>query len=126
MADYAPVNGGDVGETHTYTAGAAITAGQLLAVTADNTVSPTAGASLAIAGVAGHDAASGALVTVHAGGGVLHETQTTAAAVAAGALLQSAAGGLIAGGAAAGSDIGVAVRAVSASGGLLRWKATRG
>jgi hypothetical protein len=125
MPDYTPVNGGDVAEFHTWVAGAAITGGQLLAITADNTVSPAAGATLAIAGVAGHDAATGALVTVHTGGGVVHETQTTAAAVAAGALLQSAAGGLLAGGAAAGSDIGVAVRAVGGAGGLLRWKATR-
>lgn len=126
MADYAPVNGADHGDTMTFTAGAQITGGQVLVFSAADTVIPAAGASLAFAGIAGHDAASGALVTVHTGAGVLHETQTTAAAVAVGALLQSQAGGLIAGGAAAGAEIGTAVRAVSAAGGVLRWKTTRG
>jgi hypothetical protein len=74
MADYAPVSGGDQGETFTYTAGAAITGGQVLYFTAADTVTPTIGASLAIAGIAGHDAASGAPVTVHCGAGVVHET----------------------------------------------------
>jgi hypothetical protein len=121
MADYAPVNGADLGDTLTYTAGAAITGGQLLYFTAADTVTPTAGATLNIAGIAGHDAASGAPVTVHCGAGVIHETQTTASAVAPGALIQSAAGGLITGGAAAGSEIGVAIRAVTGAGGILRW-----
>lgn len=126
MADYAPVNGADLGEAVSYTASAPITGGQLLAFTGADTVAPTAGATLAIAGVAGHDAASGAPVTVHMGGGIVHETQTTAAAVAAGALIAAAAGGLVTGGAAAGSELGVAVRAVGGAGGLLRWKTTRG
>jgi hypothetical protein len=108
------------------TAGAAITGGQVLVYSAADTVIPAAGAATAIAGVAGHDAASGAPVTVLAGSGIVHETQTTAAAVAAGALLQTAAGGLVASGAAAGAEVGVAIRAVSASGGILRWKSTRG
>jgi uncharacterized protein DUF2190 len=126
MADYAPVNGADLAEALTFTAGAPITGGQVLVFSAADTVIPAAGASLAFAGVAGHDAASGAPVTVHAGAGILHETQTTVAAVAVGALIQSQAAGLIAGGAAAGAEIGVAVRAVSAAGGVLRWKTTRG
>ena len=126
MADYAPVNGGDMAEALTYTAGAAITGGQVLVYSAADTVIPAAGASGAFAGVAGHDAASGSPVTVIAGAGIIHETQTTASAVTVGALIQSAAGGLIASGAAAGSEIGTAVRAVSAAGGVLRWKTTRG
>lgn len=108
------------------TAGAAITGGQILVYSAADTVIPAAGAATAIAGVAAHDAAAGAPVTVLAGSGLVHETQTTAAAVAAGALIATAAGGLVAGGAAAGSEIGVAVRAVTAAGGVLRWKTTRG
>jgi hypothetical protein len=124
MPDYTPVFSNS--EMLTFTAGAAITAGQLLAITGDNQVSPTGGATSAIAGVAGHDAAQGAAVTVYGGGGVVHETASTAAAVAAGALLQSAAGGAVAGGAASGADIGIAVRSVPAAGGTLRWKSTRG
>lgn len=108
------------------TAGAAITGGQVLVYSAADTVTPSAGASSAFAGVAAHDAASGSPVTVLAGSGIVHETQTTAAAVAAGALLAPAAAGAVAGGAAAGTEIGVAVRAVSAAGGILRWKTTRG
>lgn len=126
MPDYAPVNGADTAETVTWLAGAAITGGQVLVFSAADTVIPAGGASAAFAGVAAHDAASGAPVTVITGAGVIHETQTTAAAVAAGALLQSQAAGLIAGGAAAGAEIGTAIRAVSAAGGLLRWKTTRG
>lgn len=108
------------------TAGAAITGGQVLVYSAADTVIPAAGASSAFAGVAAHDAASGAPVTVMAGSGLVHETQTTVAAVAVGALLQSAAAGTVASGAAAGSEIGVAVRAVTGAGGVLRWKTTRG
>jgi hypothetical protein len=126
VADYAPVNGADLAETLTYTAGAAIAGGQVLVFSAPDTVIPAAGASQSVAGVAAHDAANGAPVTVFAGSGILHETQTTVAAVTVGALLQSAAAGLIASGAVAGSEIGVAVRAVSAAGGVLRWKSTRG
>lgn len=126
MADYAPVNGADLGSALTYTAGAPITGGQVLVFSAADTVIPAAGASQAFAGVAGHDAATGAPVTVHAGAGVFHETQTTAAAVAAGALIQAAAAGAVTGGATAGQEIGTAVRAVSAAGGVLRWKTTRG
>lgn len=74
MPDYAPVNGGDLAHTLTLIAGAPITGGQLLAFTAADTVSPTSGATLAFAGVAGHDAATGAPVTVFTGSGLLHET----------------------------------------------------
>ena len=126
MADYAPVNGADHGDTATWLAGAAIIGGQVLVFSAADTVIPAAGASSAFAGIAGHDAASGSPVTVFTGAGVLHETQTTASAVTVGALIQSAAGGLIASGAAAGSELGVAVRAVPGAGGVLRWKTTRG
>lgn len=126
MADYAPVLSAGHVVSLTYQAGAAITGGQVLVYSAADTVIPAAGASQAVAGVAAHDAASGTPVTVLAGDGIIHETQTTAALVNAGALIQTAAGGLIAGGAVAGAEIGTAVRAVPGSGGLLRWKTTRG
>jgi hypothetical protein len=123
MADYSPTLA-DI--TATYTAGATITAGQALVFTAADTVSPSSGASQAFAGIAGHDAASGAPVTVHMGAGAIHETASTASAVAVGGLIQTAAAGAIASGATAGQEIGIAIRAVSGSGGTVRWKATKG
>jgi hypothetical protein len=75
MGDYTAVRGKPT--SLTYTAGAAITGGQVLYFSAADTVTPTAAATLAIAGVAGHDAASGAPVTVLAGSGVVHETTST-------------------------------------------------
>lgn len=75
MADYTPVL---ARETASWTAGAAITAGQLLAFTGPDTVSPTAGATTAWAGVAGHDAAAGSPVTVHFGDAAVHETLSPA------------------------------------------------
>lgn len=83
MADYTPVNStGGVGDTATWTAGATITGGQLLAFTAADTVSPTSGPTLAVAGVAGHDAAAGQPVTVYHGAGLIHHTTTPAALTA--------------------------------------------
>lgn len=98
MADYAPASSGGI-EPLTYTAGAAITGGQLLAFTGVDTVSPTAGATLAFAGVAAHDAATGQLVTVLAGQGIIHETLSTGmAAPAAPGLATAASGGTVAAG----------------------------
>jgi Uncharacterized conserved protein (DUF2190) len=121
--DYAPVYGRP--QSVTYTASGAVKGGQVLFIVAMDTVSETAGKTGAIAGVAGHDAASGAKVTVLGGAGVVHETRTTAAGVAAGDLLDSAAGGCVVAGASAGSEIGVALRAVGADGGILRWVSRR-
>ena len=60
MADYIPVF--KPGQDLTMTAGAAITGGELVALSAANTVVKTAGASAAWLGVAMQDAASGAKV----------------------------------------------------------------
>jgi hypothetical protein len=72
MPDYTPSLGKS--QAATYIAGAAITGGQVLDITADNTVSPSSGAAVTVAGVAGHDAATGAPVTVHGGSGLVHDT----------------------------------------------------
>jgi hypothetical protein len=77
VADYAPPYGRS--RTVTYTAGAAITGGQLLIFTAADTVSPSTLGAAPVAGVAGHDAASGSPVTVHMGAGVVHESAAAAA-----------------------------------------------
>lgn len=63
MADYVPV--ALPGQTYTFTAGGALTGGDLVDITASNTVSKSATlASRAFIGVANHDAGTGAKVTV--------------------------------------------------------------
>ena len=77
----------------TFTAGATITAGQLVYISAANTVSPTSAATAAWVGVAAHDAASGALVAVYTEG--VH-TLAASGAIAAGATVIPAASGAVA------------------------------
>lgn len=86
LPKYAP------GTALTREASAAITAGQLLTITGDNTVAPTTGDAQLVVGVASRDAAIGELLTVQRGG--VH-VLTAAAAVAAGDYLMSAAGGQV-------------------------------
>lgn len=125
MADYAPVYGRP--QQVSFTAGAAITGGQLLSFSAADTVIPAANNAANYAGVAGHDAASGAPVTVLMGSGVVHETLATAA-TAAGALVfaGSATAGQLGATSTGYGAVGVAVRATAGANGLLRWKALVG
>jgi hypothetical protein len=76
-----------------FTAGAAITAGQLLFLSAANTASPTTAATAAWLGVAEHDVASGDPVPSYLVG--VH-TLAAAAAVAAGVPVKAAAAGGVA------------------------------
>lgn len=63
MGDYTPV--ALPGQTYTFTAGSALVGGDLVEVTASNTVSKvTTLASIAFVGVANHDCGSGGKVTV--------------------------------------------------------------
>lgn len=79
MADYTPVyTGGAVPVTRT--ASAAITGGQVVETTTAGNVGPAAAGSLKSAGVAAHDAASGAKVTVWPLANVEHEITVVAAA----------------------------------------------
>lgn len=125
MADYAPIH--SPGNEITQTASATITAGQLLMNSGDGTVAPTSAATTKYLGVAGHDAITGAKVTVHSGPGMVHET-TAQGAVAAGDLVitGTVAGTVASGGAtpAIGTVIGVAIRG-AADTALCVWKATR-
>jgi homoaconitase/3-isopropylmalate dehydratase large subunit len=125
VADYAPVYGRP--QQVSFTAGAAITGGQLLSFSAADTVIPAANNAANYAGVAGHDAASGAPVTVLMGSGVVHETLATAA-TAAGALVfaGSATAGQLGATSTGYGAVGVAVRATAGANGLLRWKALVG
>ena len=101
------------GQTVTFTATAAIAGGQLVEVSGDRSVAPAGAASTKVVGVAGFDAESGDLVTVHIGG--VQHIASTAAVIAAGAVVQAAAGGKIVAGTTA--PIGIALTAVPAAGG---------
>lgn len=117
MGDYGPVFPAGK-KPRTYTAGATITGGQLLELTTAETVQPSSAAvSVDVVGVAAHDAASGALVTVWPLAGVTHEI-TASAAVAVGDNLAPAAAGKAApiGAGAFGVLIGVATTAAAGDG----------
>jgi hypothetical protein len=125
MADYTPVfSAGQV--PYTSTAGATIVGGQLLFASGVNAVTPTAGANGATVGVAAHDAASGATVTVWPLVGCIHETTTPAGVTAGAALSSSTAGGVDSGVlgtlAAAGTFLGTAINTATA-GNKVRWTA---
>lgn len=92
MSDYVPnfLPGNEV----TYTAGATITGGQVLHITATaRVVSPTSAASNHVVGVACHNAASGAPVTVSRGG---EQRPVASGAITAGTPVKSAAAGAVA------------------------------
>lgn len=86
MADYAPIY--SPGHEITQTASATITGGQVLMNSGVNTVAPASAATSKYLGVAAHDAASGAKVTVLSGVGAIHET-TAQGAITAGDLLKT-------------------------------------
>lgn len=73
MADYSPVVA-DGAAPFPMTAGAAITGGQVVYVTADRTVTPTSATTQRAIGVAAHDAPSGGRVTVWPLPRVVHES----------------------------------------------------
>lgn len=91
MAEHLPIFA--PGTAVTYTASAAITGGQLVAITGNRTVGPAGAGSSAWIGVAAHDAANGAKVLVESGG--VHELAAPGA-VAAGANVIAAAAGAVA------------------------------
>lgn len=83
MADYTPIHPNGA-LPFTATTSAAVTGGQLLGVSGTGTVGPAAADSVVVVGVAAHDAASGAPVTVHPLAGVVHEFVAGAGGVTAG------------------------------------------
>lgn len=93
MGDYLPYIQG-VAPFSGVTASAAITGGQVLIASGVNTVAPAGAGALNVVGVAAHDAAIGAGVTVHPISGNTHET-TTPAGVTAGAVVVTAAAGTV-------------------------------
>lgn len=91
MGDYTPKF--LPGASQSWTTSAAVTGGQVLVITGSGTVGPSAGASASVIGVAAHDAASGARVTVYVGG--VQELVNTGG-ITAGAQVDSAASGQVA------------------------------
>lgn len=122
MADYTPIFSGGC-FPFTSQASGAITGGQLLAETTTAGQVATAGAaSTLVIGVAAHDAATGAKVTVWPIVGVTHEVTSTGTIAAGDGLISGASGvaatsGGLAAAAAAGTLIGIATSA--ATGGAL-------
>lgn len=91
MADYLPIR--IPGQALVATASAAITAGQIVEVSGNDTVAPAGAASAKWLGVAAFDAKAGDRVTVHAGG---TQAPIAAGSVTAGALVAVAADGKVA------------------------------
>lgn len=91
MAEFAPLF--DDGDEITRATSGAVTAGQALIVSGDDTVAASTAASAAFLGIAAFDAASGADVTVHLG--KVHELTSTGA-INAGDPITCAAAGAVA------------------------------
>ena len=125
MADYVPIH--NPGNEITQTASATVTGGQVLMNSGASTVAPASAATTKYVGVAAHDAANGAAVTVLAGPGMVHET-TAQGAITAGDLVitGTVAGTVATAGAtpAANTVIGIAITS-AADTALCKWKATR-
>lgn len=120
MADYTPVYTGGV-KPFTATTSAAVVGGNVLIVSGNGTVSASTADSAVVVGVAGHDAASGARVTVWPLDGCVHELVASGAITAAGGVNADAAGQVKASGtgiptqAAAGALIGTALTTAAGS-----------
>lgn len=104
MADYLPIR--IPGQALVATASAAITAGQIVEVSGNDTVAPAAAASVKWLGVAAFDAKAGDRVTVHAGG---TQAPKASGAVTAGDQVAVAAGGTVATSADGVGAVGVAL-----------------
>lgn len=119
MADYSPVwSGGAV--PFPATTSATVTGGQVLEVTGTGTVGPATAATVKPVGIAAHDAASGARVTVWPLNNVVHEITVVAAATvtAADGVITGTAGtvntAVVATAAAAGTLLGTALTTATA------------
>jgi hypothetical protein len=111
MADYTPVFSGGA-KPFTATTSAAVTGGRVLEVSGNGTVAQAGAGSLVAVGVAAHDAASGAKVSVWPLDNVVHELSAPGAITAAAGVITAANGEVataaVATAAAAGTLIGIA------------------
>lgn len=120
MADYTPVfSGGAV--PWTATTSAAVTGGRVLIASGNGTVGHATAQAATVVGVAAHDAASGAKVTVWPIDNCVHEIEAAGAITAAGGVAAAANGQVeavttgIAAGSAAGTLIGLATTTAAGS-----------
>jgi hypothetical protein len=118
MADYTPVFTNGV-EPFSATTAAAVTGGTFLETGTTGTVQVSGTASTKVVGVAAHDAASGAKVTVWPIAGIVHEITHTAGGTV-GDCITSLSTGLaastaVATASAAGTDLGTALTTASAA-----------
>lgn len=117
MADYSPVTSGGA-KPFTSQASATITGGQVLVASGAGTVAPSGGASGLLVGVAAHDAASGAKVSIWPLVGPVHEIVAPAGVTALDPVSSSTAGGVATGVlgtlAAAGTLLGTALTTATA------------
>lgn len=128
MSDYSPVY--LPGSTLTATTNAALTGGQLVAVSGDGVVGPAGAASPKVIGVAAFDCGSGSGATVY-GRGPVHETTASGAITAGDQVTAAAAGKVATAAAASGTPDATAVNAAravlgvalttAADGALVRW-----
>lgn len=111
MADYTPIFTGGV-VPFTATTSAAVTGGRVLEVSGDGTVAQAGAGSLISIGVAAHDAASGAKVTVWPLDNCVHQLSAPGAITAQAGVITAANGEVataaVATAAAAGTLIGIA------------------
>lgn len=116
MADYSPIfSGGN--KPRTFTAGGTIVGGQVVELSAADTVIATSGVSIKAVGVAAHDATSGTDVIVWPLAGCTHEVTATAAVAAGAVLTSSTTGGVVGAAAQTGTElIGIAATAAGAGG----------
>jgi len=118
MADYTPIASGGVLPFSATTAGAVV-GGNVLIWSAANVVTVSGADSTAVCGVAAHDAASGARVTVWPMDGCIHELVASGAITALAGVVSDASGQVktatIATAAAAATLIGVAVTTAAGS-----------
>jgi Uncharacterized conserved protein (DUF2190) len=116
VADYTPVySGGAI--PLTFTISGAVTGGQVLVASATGTVAASGAASAVAVGVAAHDAASGARVTVWPLANVVHEIVATGTITALDGVTSAASGTVataaVGTAAAAGTLIGIALTTAS-------------
>jgi len=118
MSDYTPVFTGNIAPFTATTAGA-VTGGNVLIWSAANVVTVSGADSTAVCGVAGHDAASGAQVTIWPIEGCVHRLVASGAIAALAGVVSDASGQVktatIATAAAAATLIGVAANAAAGS-----------
>jgi hypothetical protein len=116
MADYTPIHSGGA-IPFTSAASAAIVGGTLVSVSGNLTVATSGAASATCIGVAAHDAASGAKITVWPLRNVTHEITSTGTIAAGDGIASGAAGvaatAVVATAAAAGTLLGIAENAAT-------------